>query len=326
MQPTACIMLHGILQRSGTNLLNQILLLNPTVVQPVVKVRENWFIHHSEVLYSYSERLFQTWSSPKWSGEDFSKTEFYSMIGNALVTYIAKKIPDISNRILLSKTPSVQHLHRNFEMFPKSKVIIIVRDPRDIATSALKTWNRPFKQSIKDWNIAARAISDFERQTPPEYYFLLRFEDLIYEKEKWVKKCLQFLGLKETSFPWDALNELPIFGSSEEASWQVKANRKSFKPVGRWRSLPDDQKQNFSLIDSSALDYFGYSGDKEYHTLPIREERLAKKISYSIDSLQPNLLKERPFDRVAKMRKAMGLITEALLGEAVANYIRKKTS
>ena len=112
------IMLHGILRRSGTNLLNEILLMSPSVEQPVLKVRENWFLHYSDLLYNYSEQLFQNWSNPEWVGEDFSKEEFYRTIGDALVKYVGQKTPNLSEKALLSKTPSVVHLNRNFQMFP----------------------------------------------------------------------------------------------------------------------------------------------------------------------------------------------------------------
>lgn len=75
------IFIHGILQRSGTNLLTQILMLHPDCARPVSKVREDWFIDFSDPLYEYANKLFQKWSASGWPGESYSETNFYSTMG-----------------------------------------------------------------------------------------------------------------------------------------------------------------------------------------------------------------------------------------------------
>lgn len=308
------IFIHGILQRSGTNLLNQILLLHPDCLQPTLKVREDWFLHHSDSLYEYSQKLFRVWSNPRWGGEEFPRLKFYSSIGEAMLTYIRSGIPDISNKMLLSKTPSVQHLDRCFELFPTSKIIIIIRDPRDVAASAFKTWERPVKHSIRNWNIACKVIYEFERNTPSDHYLLLRFEDLLLEREKWIKKCLTFLNLEESLFPWYSINELPVFGSSEEKTWKVKRMSESFRPIGRWKTLPADQMKYLSKIDSKYLNYFGYPTllTDSLQTMPIREERLQKLIELKVyNGLDKVSIRERSSD----LRNGIHLITKAIFGK-----------
>lgn len=278
---TDLVFIHGILQRSGTNFLNKILLLHPNCVQPRLKIREDWFLHFSEPLYQYVKQLLTVWSNPKWGGESFSGTEFLSTIGNALTAYISKDIPDLSDKMLVSKTPSVQHLSRCFQLFPLSKLIIITRDPRDVAASALKTWNRRIEESLHAWELATKTISYFEKQAPQDQYLLIRYEDMVFDKEIWVKKCLRFFGLSEVDFPWDALSNLPVFGSSENKTWRVKPMSQSFCPVGRWRLLPENQRRHFSAMTPSCLRYFGYSetGEDCHQALPSREERLGITIS-----------------------------------------------
>lgn len=319
------LFIHGILQRSGTNLLNQILLLNPNAIQPNLKIRENWFIHYSDSLYTYANHLFQVWSDPQWEGNSYSEIEFYSAIGDALITYISKGIPDLSDKALLSKTPSVQHLKRNFQMFPSSKIIIITRDPRDVAASAFKSWKRPVRQTIYDWNVAAKTIAEFEMFTPPDRYFLLRYEDLISNRVETVRKCLHFLGFAEDGYPWHVLDKLPVFGSSEEGNtWQVKAANPSFRSVGRWKTLSNDQIHDLSHIKSPFLDYFGYTTEGELSPLPTRENRLKSRVLLPNNISSPSLLKNNFFERASKIRMALGLIAEATFGDTVINYLRKK--
>lgn len=322
---TDIIFIHGILQRSGTNLLNQILLLNPTSREPVLKIRENWFLHYSDLIYAYTDRLFQIWSDPQWGGETYSKADFYSTIGEALITYISKEVPDLCNKVLLSKTPSVQNLTRNFQMFPSSKVLIIVRDPRDVAASAFKSWNRPVKQTIYNWIAAAKSIAEFERHTQPDRYFLLRYEDLISNREEWVRKCINFLGFVEDDYPWHALDQLPVFGSSEEGNnWQVKSISPSFHSIGRWKKLSSQQIHYLSSINSSYLDYFGYTNKEDLYTLPTYEERLKKGALLTNSSSSSTLLKSNFVGRMSKISTGLGLISEAIFGDVTTNYLRTK--
>lgn len=322
---TEIIFIHGILQRSGTNLLNQILLLNPTSIEPVLKIRENWFLHYSDSLYAYADRLFQIWSDPQWGGGNYSKADFYSTIGEALITYISKELPDLSGKALLSKTPSVQHLTRNFQMFPSSKVLIIIRDPRDVAASAFKSWGRPVKQSIYNWNVAAKSIVEFERHTPPDRYFLLRYEDLISNRAEWVRKCIKFLGFVEEAYPWHALDHLPIFGSSEEGkNWQVKSTSPSFRSIGRWKKLSSQQIHYLSNMESSFLDYFGYTNKEELNPLPTYEDRLQKGVLLANSISSSTLFKNNFLGRVSKIGAGLGLIAEAIFGDVTTNYLRSK--
>src|SRR5690606_26225922 len=82
------IFIHGILKRSGTNLLNGMILLDPNCKQPLSMVRENWFLPNSAPIFDYADQLFRTWSSPIWVGEPFSRSHLYESIGNGLINYL----------------------------------------------------------------------------------------------------------------------------------------------------------------------------------------------------------------------------------------------
>ncbi|MDH3446365.1 MAG: sulfotransferase, partial [Deltaproteobacteria bacterium] len=319
------IFIHGILQRSGTNLLNQALLLHPDCVQPVTKIRENWFLHYSDSLSEYSEQLFHVWSNPDWGGNQFSQSSFFSRIGDALLAYLVEQTPEALNRRLLSKTPSVRHLERCFKFFPSSKVIIIVRDPRDVAVSALKTWGRPIAKTLDEWCLACQSIVQFENTAPPQSYLLIRYEDLVAEPEEVVRNCLSFLNLQDVDFPWERLGELPVFGSSEFAGWQVQKAESSFDPVGRWKSLSIEQRQSFSDIPPTFLSYFGYpnSQNDEGLLLPQRAERLNMRLEISGEKVTVKepaswLLSKR----ITALRTGLRFIAGAVLGERVSRRTR----
>ncbi len=320
------IFIHGILQRSGTNLLNQIILLHPDCVQPILKIRENWFLHYSDLVWDYADSLFSYWSSPEWGGDEFSKSDFFSTIGDALQLYLFNGITDVTNRVLITKTPSVQHLERSFKLFPYSKVIILVRDPRDIAASALKTWGRPIAYTINDWELASQSIAEFEKIAPPESYLLIRYEDLVSQSTQFARICIKFLNLDESVFPWWDLKELPVLGSSEFHTWQAQKASPSFKPVGRWRSLPKDQKNILKYASIKNLSYFGYStsSDDGLSPLPTREERLQYRFRPIDNILTARQVESTPRKRVAALRKSLRFLAEAVLGEKAANFVRRR--
>lgn len=319
------IFIHGILPRSGTNFLNHILLLHPDCIQPVTKIRENYFLHHSDSLWQYSEQLFQTWSNPRWKGEAFSQQQFFSMLGEVLLSYLFEGLPNASQKVLVSKTPSVQHIERCFDLFPDSRIILIVRDARDVAASSFKSWGHPILETLDKWTLACQSIVRFEKIAPSDRYLLLRYEDLMAERERWTRTCLKFLELDDTTFLWDDLKTLPIFGSSEAPDWKTQEVTPDFKPVGRWRSLPLEQRQILESIQIPSQAYFGYgeSANTECLPLPPYAERLQQPFLASSQN-KASCVTQRRVSRITKFRKGMRLLAEALVGEYYLNAVKKQ--
>lgn len=312
------IQIYGILQRSGTNLLNQILLLHQDCVRPAVKIREDWFVDYSDSLWEYAELLFRMWSNPNWVGKQFSKTDFFSKIGEALMDYLADAITDLADKVLVTKTPSVVNINRCFDLFPSAKVIIIVRDPRDVAASAFRTWKVAVAATIARWNRGCHHIAMFEKSTKPERYMLIRFEDLVKEPKSVTRKMLEFLQLDENRFSWEELNRLPVFGSSDNARWEIVEKNDSFSPFGKWRLLPKRQQAALRRISSPYCTYFGYptKDDDVLSALPYREERLR----LGLGGKTPGLL----YERIAKARIGLRILAEGILGSKAIQYLRSR--
>ncbi|NEO25688.1 MAG: sulfotransferase, partial [Kamptonema sp. SIO4C4] len=264
-------------------------------------------------------QLFGAWSHPQWEGEEFDRSAFYAAIGTAMLTYLSQGIADLPNTVLLSKTPSVQNLSRFWQLFPESQVVIITRDPRDVAASAFKTWQKPVEQTLQEWKVACHAIADFERETTADRYLLLRFEDLIFAREQWVKRCLEYLQLDPTLFPWSNLSEVPVFGSSEDTTWKAKKASDAFQPVGRWRSLPSPQRESLASLTSPYFSYLGYSGllPEDLHPLPSREQRLQMVLTDQESAIVTSL-----DQRSGQVRTGLRLIVEGILGEKAVQLVR----
>jgi len=318
------IFIHGILQRTGTNLLNQILLLHPHCIQPVVKIRENWFLHNSDPLFELAEQLFQSWSNPRWGGDEFSPSELYTSMGNSLLDYLSQNIPDMAEKYLLTKTPDVQNLIRFFALFPLSKLIIIVRNPLDVATSAYNSWQHPLDASLRKWDAACKSINTFECTASPDQYLIIRFEDLVANPDIWTRKCLDYLGLDASLFPWQSLDTLPIYGSSEDNDWKIKETDATFQPVGRWKTLPPDQLKRLNHVSSIYQNYFGYA---EFPSgkpcpLPDRCERLNMATRLHMTVMKDPRTSGR---RIHALKTGLSFITEAILGRKVSTLFRTRS-
>lgn len=242
-----------------------------------------------------------------------------------MLKYLKQDVPDADNKVLISKTSSVRNIERCFQLFPGRKVVIIIRDPRDIAISVFNTWKIPFDQTIINYNEAFSSIVNMEKESASDDYLILRFEDLILEREKWTKKCLDFLDLDEKRFRWKTLNKLPVFGSSEEDSWKIKNKKISFQPIGRWKSLPTQQLENLSKSVSESLGYFGYpvSPEEEINPLPTFEERLKQNILIPKRKQTIRRSVDIPYRRYPAFRTGLSIIVEAILGRRRSRKTKK---
>jgi hypothetical protein len=287
------IFIHGITQRSGTNFLNQLILLHPKCKQPDTKIRENWFLYHGEPLFNYINTLEKQWNHRTWQGDDFEIMGLKSKVGNAFVEFLASDIKN-QNDYLVSKTPKVKNISFFYELFPLGKLLIIVRDPKDVIASTYKSWGVQPASVIKEWNNAAITIQNFEKTTTEKNYMLIRYEDLISDTKTNIIKLLEFCNLDKDEYPWEKVKSLPIFGSSEGDEWKVLEKKPDFKPIGRWQSMPKKQLKTLKLhFDKNLAHYFGYKGLEEgCNKFPSKEER----INYSYKSYENKLsLKERFF-------------------------------
>jgi hypothetical protein len=234
------------------------------------------------------------WSNPAWGGDEFMMSDLKRSLGDSLLDFLSRNIPEASAITLLTKTPDVRNLFRHFEYFPESKVIIIVRNPFDIAMSAFKTWKRPMADTSAKWNRSFSEIHGFEKSVSPNQYYLVRYEDLVQDSLKIINQCLYFIGLDPLKYDYSSLTNLPVYGSSEKPRWQVSSADNQFKPVGRGKNLTDSQLKSLQSLNTHSLDYFGYpdNPDLDNRNLPDRQYRLKFNPS-SLEAVRGNTMSTR---------------------------------
>ena len=161
----------------------------------------------------------------------------------------------------------------NNEQFPienvTSRVVYIVRDPRDVAVSYAHHFNQSLDEAIKNITSERNYISDLVTKNRFQYLsswnihvktwsslkverLIIRYEDLHLSPQKEVKKLLDFLNInpmisindiiKNTSF-----NNLKRF--EKENGFKEAVNNKKFFRAGKIGDYKNHKNDGFKLIE-----------------------------------------------------------------------------
>jgi len=257
------IFIHGILPRSGTNFLWDLLLLHPHCARPVEPVREDGFLEHSDYLVNFAASVQAAWD-PKWGsfGSELP-ARLHAALGTGLLSFLCVD----EGRRLVVKNPSVRHLDRLFDFFPAARLLILVRDGRSVAQSCMATFNWSLERSAHAWADAADEIERFRKSnsSPAERWQLVRYEDLLDDLDNRLPSILEFLGLDLVCYDMEAARNLPVRGSSvffgagrSSVSWDPVQKDDTFLPKERWRTWPAHWLHRFEWIAGDQLRAFGY--------------------------------------------------------------------
>src|SRR5262245_66021430 len=170
------IFIHGILPRSGTNFIWDLLLLHPDCSRGREPVNEDMFLEHSDHLTAFATAVQRTWE-PAWGvfavdiGDRLSES-----IGDGLISFLWTN----RTRRLVTKSPTVRHLNEFFAFFPAAQLLILVRDGRSVVQSAMDTFGWDFDRACRAWSEAAGTIRLFQRPQSPraDRWRVFRSEDL----------------------------------------------------------------------------------------------------------------------------------------------------
>jgi hypothetical protein len=233
-------------------------------------------LRKSDPLVSYAGSMARSRKLPELEERDVLR-----IVGDAWLAWAATGLPD--GRRLVLKEPSVRNLDRFFRFFPRSYLLLLMRDGRDIACSSLRadfaapsrfhplrprSWRRAFVSPIDElarrWAAASAEVGAFlEISEAPQRARVVRFEDLVRDPERELDAILTFLGLPPARFHWDSFGALGVRGSSFEGDrdgrvdWTDR-NPEAFDPVGRWRAWSARDVRRFGAIASAELERWGY--------------------------------------------------------------------
>ena len=260
---TRPIFIHGILPRSGTNFLWDLLLLHPHCSGPVEPVREDRFLEHSDHLVDFSTSVQASWD-PSWGtfGDELP-ARLHAGLGAGLLSFLHVG----SGRRLVVKNPSVRHLDRFFDFFPNAHLLVLVRDGRSVTQSCMATFGWSFERAAHAWADAADAIQKFRmtHSALADRWQLVRYEDIVEDLENSLRSILEFLDLDLNGYDMSAARNLPVRGSSvffgpgrSSVSWDPVEKDDTFAPKERWRTWPAHWLDRFEWIAGDQLRAFGY--------------------------------------------------------------------
>lgn len=248
----------GIRPRSGTNFLWDLLRLHPDLAAPRAPVNEDFLIKHSDQLARYATDVRRHWK--KWDRSDDIPNEIQGALGRGLLDFMEAE----PGKRLITKTPTVVNLEHFHALFPKSQLILLVRDGRALVDSGMRSFGWDLDTATHRWKAAADEIRRFERSEVRPYH-LVRYEELLQDLEGTIKQILGFLDLDIAAYDFGAAATLPVRGSStfhrrtgHKVSWSPVAKTENFDPAARWSQWDKSMLKRFDYIAGDRLRYFGY--------------------------------------------------------------------
>lgn len=213
------------------------------------------------------------------------------------------------------QTPrNVFYIGEILRLYPRARVINLVRDPRDVLLSQKRKWKRrslgakdiPLRETLRAWanyhpiltsKLWTASVRAADRFAGHERVLALRFEDLLADPEGELAKTCGFLGIPFKQ----SLLHVPQVGSS---SGHDRPDRKGIDPswAGSWRKggLTDAELFLCQRVTGPLMRRHGYPVE------PVAPNRL--RVAVSVLALGPKLALALPANlgRMKSFREALG--------------------
>lgn len=303
LAPAEChapIFIQGMMQRSGTNFMRSLLELHPDCEHPAPYM-EDFLLREAHHLVHFAKAVSNTWcSKPLWNVPKNVKAELLGGLGNSLVDFLERRI---TNRRMVTKSPSVANLEHFFDVFPNAKLIILVRDGRSVVASSMRSFDTPFSVAAHRWIRAAKKVDNFMKSTDPSKFAYVRYEDLHLNTRRTMQCVLRYLELDADRYSFDAAENLPVKGSCEtkegsgRVNWQPVEKTADFNPLERWREWPPQQLEQFEYLAGDWLRRFQYDLATD-----IEQRPLARAKCWFTDQGHIRLAKKAPQKILRRLR------------------------
>jgi len=261
----APIIVLGVMPRSGTNFVRDILALHPDVCADPGGLHEFPLLHAARHAAMFRRDYLQYFPS---SADAVGRWDLLAMLAGA---WLGELQNEAGERHIVLKSPHVQNLTLAPHVFADARLILCLRDGRDVVDSWLSTFDRArlgrksFDQLATEWSLGAQAILDCEPGGPGHHpnMMVVRYEELQAGDAALVTRMLGHAGLAPERYDFAAFEALPVRGSSrstaaEERKWAPQEKGQDFRPVGRWTSWPERQQARFDRIAGRVLERAGY--------------------------------------------------------------------
>ena len=275
---TAIVLILGIMRRSGTNYLYDLLRLHPDcAVRDMIhgpgqegRLSEDFLVSQLHLLNDYVQAVQAEWN-PHWGNVEAESAELRFCLGQGLVSFLRRGIP--RGKRLVTKTPSVADLKDVFDFLPEARLVILVRDGRAVVESGVKGFLWDFETAAGSWATGARQILDLlkDRAGDRDHVVIVRYEDIWRDVEAELRKLFAFLSLPADIYDFERARALPVRGSSfyrgtserpaftlHGVHWAPVAKTDEFDPLRRFTEWSSEDHTRFNRIAGEYLKRFGY--------------------------------------------------------------------
>lgn len=259
MPLTGPIFILGMLPRSGTNHAWDLLGLHPDA-ELSTPVYEDHLVRSSGHLVDFVDEVSREWT-PEWEVPASAGNELLSSLGDGILAWLTGD----SERRVVTKMPSVEGADRFRTLFPRSPLLVLVRDGRSLCESGVRTFGWSYERAFRRWRDAADIVLDLSAGAHADPHLaVVRFEDLVQRPAEVVRTICQTVGLDPDTFPYDCIGELPVRGSStpstpgEPVHWAPVEKTASFAPVERWETWSPHLHRRFAEVAGEQQRALGY--------------------------------------------------------------------
>jgi hypothetical protein len=259
------IMLLSTCPRSGSNYLENLLSLHPQCRKS--KVPEDFFLANSETLLNFCRSVAESWDV-WWLQRLGGPSRLAMHIGTALLRF-ADPGPEEGGPIgdfrLMLRSPTTEGITTATTLFPNARVLVLVRDGPATVESGRRSFGWPYEEAMLAWRQSVRRVLSFVASADGPRCQLIRFEDLTADPAREIARVIAFLGLDQALYPFNRVDEIPVFGSSsfgrtdgERVHWRPVPKDPSFDPLGRAQSWPAHRLARFAWLAGTEQRKLGY--------------------------------------------------------------------
>jgi protein-tyrosine sulfotransferase len=259
------IFLLGILERSGTNYLYDLIRAHPDVGvrRPIW---EDKLLRQAQFLKQYAETVAATWDAA-WNVSAEEKAKLLLALGSGLGSFVTEGA-DTSHVIV--KTPSVENLPLFHDLILDAPLLVLVRDGRSVTESGVRSFGWSYPVTMKQWADAARTILDADPVLTRSglRYRLVRYESVLADPRAELTKIFAVCGLDPERYDFDAAHDTPVRGSSTArpdatgpVDWASIDRPADFNPVNRFAGWDEALRALYAELAGEAHRHLGYPLD-----------------------------------------------------------------
>ncbi|MBE9491198.1 MAG: sulfotransferase [Bacteroidetes bacterium] len=260
------IIIHGIMPRSGTVYVGEILRLHPDLAYPN-QIWEVPFLQLTDEIKSTQEQFFNSYKKNK---RKIGKDDFLPIFGSSLIAYLYGYLP--SDKRMLIKVPDVRYLNYFKTVFPNENLLILLRDGRDVVSSTIRTWpDKNFSEVCQRWDLSTKIALKYKEiyGNKKSGFWLAKYEDGVKDSKSFITDACKHFDLDVNLYPFDKMDEIKVIGSSthkkdNKVTWDGMKKSKDFNPINRWSNWTDKEKNTFKKIAGDTLIKSGYCDDLDW--------------------------------------------------------------